>query len=96
MSSTYALPGMMPLAARWWPLDVVALGGKLGDGKEAELAAMAQPPPVSFLRSMSKFHMLLLKLRKPKVRTPSLTTHCLPPLHPPPPYPSLVLPPSSS
>uniref|UniRef100_A0ACD5VWS3 Uncharacterized protein n=1 Tax=Avena sativa TaxID=4498 RepID=A0ACD5VWS3_AVESA len=44
----------------------------VGNGKEAELATTAaEPPAASFLRPATKFRVLLLKLRKPKVAAPA-------------------------
>ncbi|XP_048562588.1 probable membrane-associated kinase regulator 2 [Triticum urartu] len=42
-----------------------------GVGKEAEPAATAEAPAASFLRPATKFRVLLLKLRKPKVPVPA-------------------------
>jgi hypothetical protein len=42
-----------------------------GVGKEAEIAATAEPPAASFLRPATKFRVLLLKLRKPKIPGPA-------------------------
>uniref|UniRef100_A0ACD5VFV2 Uncharacterized protein n=1 Tax=Avena sativa TaxID=4498 RepID=A0ACD5VFV2_AVESA len=55
-------------------VEPVALVGDdgAGNGKEAELAATAaEPPAASFLRPATKFRVLLLKLRKPKVAAPA-------------------------
>uniref|UniRef100_A0ACD5VN00 Uncharacterized protein n=1 Tax=Avena sativa TaxID=4498 RepID=A0ACD5VN00_AVESA len=53
-------------------VEPVALVGEDGVGKEAELAATAaDPPAASFLRPATKFRVLLLKLRKPKVPAPA-------------------------
>ncbi|KAL5222152.1 hypothetical protein ABZP36_026865 [Zizania latifolia] len=53
--------------------EAVAPGGESGDGKEMELVseAEAEAPPASFLRPATKFRVLLLKLRKPKVPVPA-------------------------
>ncbi|OEL22499.1 hypothetical protein BAE44_0016477 [Dichanthelium oligosanthes] len=54
---------------------VAAPAGESGDGKEdaeAETADVAPaPPPASLLRPATKFRVLLLKLRKPKVAVPA-------------------------
>uniref|UniRef100_J3KXV9 Uncharacterized protein n=1 Tax=Oryza brachyantha TaxID=4533 RepID=J3KXV9_ORYBR len=48
--------------------DAVApCGGEPGDAKVVELVSEAAPPPASFLKPATKFRVLLLKLRKPKV-----------------------------
>ncbi|CAM0880494.1 unnamed protein product [Alopecurus aequalis] len=52
-------------------VEPVALASEDVVGKEAELAATAEPPAASFLRPATKFRVLLLKLRKPKVAAPA-------------------------
>ncbi|KAG8045789.1 hypothetical protein GUJ93_ZPchr0008g13199 [Zizania palustris] len=55
--------------------EAAAPGGESTDGKEMELIseaeAEAEAPPASFLRPATKFRVLLLKLRKPKVPVPA-------------------------
>ncbi|XP_062227219.1 probable membrane-associated kinase regulator 2 [Phragmites australis] len=51
-------------------VDAVAPGEEPGDGKDDAEAAEVAPPPASFLRPATKFRVLLLKLRKPKVPVP--------------------------
>uniref|UniRef100_A0A0E0JFU5 Membrane-associated kinase regulator 2 n=1 Tax=Oryza punctata TaxID=4537 RepID=A0A0E0JFU5_ORYPU len=52
--------------------DAVAPGGESGDAKVVELVSEeAAAAPASFLRPATKFRVLLLKLRKPKVPVPA-------------------------
>ncbi|KAF0921186.1 hypothetical protein E2562_039226 [Oryza meyeriana var. granulata] len=51
--------------------DAVAQGGEPGDAKVVELVSETAAPPASFLRPATKFRVLLLKLRKPKVPVPA-------------------------
>ncbi|KAL6874689.1 hypothetical protein ACP4OV_013354 [Aristida adscensionis] len=46
---------------------VAAPGGDSGDGKDTGEPAEAAPPQASFLRPATRFRVLMLKLRKPKV-----------------------------